>query len=96
MTDGVAIVAGAELVPRKAAKHTVSRLVETGARVLGVVLNRARVRRDSHYYAHYYGHYYGHAYQYEATKVGPRAVAAESRVAAGPSAARPASRRSSG
>jgi capsular exopolysaccharide synthesis family protein len=95
MTDGVAIVAGAELVPRKAAKHTLARLQETGARVLGVVLNRARVRRDSSYYAHYYGHYYGHAYQADGAAAGSRAAADPARALAGAAGPRPLTRRSS-
>ena len=32
---------------------------ETGARILGVVLNRAQIEKHSYYYSHYYGHYYG-------------------------------------
>jgi Mrp family chromosome partitioning ATPase len=62
LTDGVVVVAGAEMVPRKAVAHTVERVAETGARTLGVILNRARVQKHSYYYGRYYGHYYGHYY----------------------------------
>ena len=62
LTDGVIVVAGAEMVPRKAVAHTVERLANTGSRVLGVILNRAQVERHSYYYGRYYGHYYGHYY----------------------------------
>jgi capsular exopolysaccharide synthesis family protein len=59
LADGVILVAGAEMVPRKAVTHTLERLHDTGARILGIVLNRAQVERHSYYYGHYYGHYYG-------------------------------------
>jgi capsular exopolysaccharide synthesis family protein len=62
LTDGVIVVAGAEMVPRKAVAHTAERIGETGARVLGVILNRAQVQKHSYYYGRYYGHYYGHYY----------------------------------
>jgi capsular exopolysaccharide synthesis family protein len=62
LTDGVIIVAGAEMVPRKAVAHTVERVNGTGARTLGVILNRAQVQKHSYYYGRYYGHYYGHYY----------------------------------
>ena len=56
------VVAGAEMVPRKAVLHTLERIHDTGARILGVVLNRAQVDKHSYYYSHYYGHYYGEYY----------------------------------
>jgi polysaccharide biosynthesis transport protein len=62
LTDGVIVVAAAEMVPRKAVLHTLERIHETGARILGVVLNRAQVDKHSYYYSHYYGHYYGAYY----------------------------------
>lgn len=57
--DGVVVVTGAEMVPRAAARHTLERIAASGARVLGVVLNRARLGKHSYYSGHYYGHYYG-------------------------------------
>jgi succinoglycan biosynthesis transport protein ExoP len=62
LTDGVIVVAGAEMVPRKAVLHTLERVHETGARILGVVLNRAQIEKHAYYYSHYYGHYYGEYY----------------------------------
>ena len=62
LTDGVVVVTGAEMVPRKAVLHTLERIHDTGARILGVVLNRAQVDKHSYYYSHYYGHYYGESY----------------------------------
>jgi polysaccharide biosynthesis transport protein len=57
--DGVVVVAGAETVPRPAVRRTLERVAASGARVLGVVLNRARVDLHSHDYQHHYGHGYG-------------------------------------
>jgi succinoglycan biosynthesis transport protein ExoP len=62
LMDGVIVVAGAEMVPRKAVRETLDRIRSTGARILGVVLNRAQVDKHSYYYGHYYGHYYGVRY----------------------------------
>lgn len=59
LSDGVLVVAGAEMVSRKAVLNTLHRVSETGARVLGIVLNRAQVARHAYYYGRYYGHY-GH------------------------------------
>ena len=59
LTDGVVVVVGAEMVPQKAVRYTLERIAETGARILGVVLNRAQIDRHSYYYGSYYGHYYG-------------------------------------
>jgi capsular exopolysaccharide synthesis family protein len=58
-TDGVVVVIGAEMVPRSGVRQTLQRVADTGVRVLGVVLNRAQIKRHSYYYGHYYGHYYG-------------------------------------
>jgi succinoglycan biosynthesis transport protein ExoP len=62
LADGVVVVARAEEVPRKAVMHTLERIHDTGARILGLVLNRAQVERHARYYGHYYGHYYGKYY----------------------------------
>jgi capsular exopolysaccharide synthesis family protein len=67
--DGVVVVAGAEMVPRKAVRLTLERIAESGARILGIVLNRAQVEKHSYYYGHYYGHYYGD-YSHRAKKGG--------------------------
>jgi len=62
LTDGVVVVVGAEMVPRNGVRHTLERVRDTGARLLGVVLNRAQVEKHSYYYGRYYGHYYGRYY----------------------------------
>ncbi len=75
LSDGILVVAGAEMAPRKAVALTLERIADTGARILGVVLNRAQIEKHSYYYSHYYGHYYGRYYG--------RASGAKSRIAAG-------------
>jgi polysaccharide biosynthesis transport protein len=60
--DGVVVVAGAEMVQRRAVQHTIERLGNTGARVLGVVLNRAQITKHSYVFGDFYGHYYGRYY----------------------------------
>jgi capsular exopolysaccharide synthesis family protein len=59
LSDGVVVVAGAEMVPRKAVIHTLERIADTGVRMVGIVLNRAQIEKHSYYYSHYYGHYHG-------------------------------------
>ena len=67
LTDGVITVVGTEMAPQKAVDHTIVRITQTGARVLGVVLNRAETGIQSYYgrYGRYYGHYgYGYGQGY--------------------------------
>lgn len=62
LSDGVIVVAGAEMVPRKAVLHTLERIADTGARIVGIVLNRAQLQKHAYYYSAYYGHYHGKYY----------------------------------
>jgi succinoglycan biosynthesis transport protein ExoP len=60
-TDGVVVVAGAEMVARNAVRLTLERLAATRARVLGVALNRAKIEKYSYYYGgRYHGAYHGY------------------------------------
>jgi capsular exopolysaccharide synthesis family protein len=79
--DGVVVVAGAETVPRGAVRRTLERLGESGARVLGVVLNRARVGRHAHEYQHHYGHGYGAYHGAPAATSAPEIAPLKQRVA---------------
>lgn len=54
LADGVVLVAGAEMASRGAIRESLHRLVVTGARVVGIVLNRARGERHAYYYGTYY------------------------------------------
>jgi len=79
--DGVVVVAGAETVPRGAVRRTLERLGESGARVLGVVLNRARVGRHPSEYQHHYGHGYGAYHGAPAATSAPEIAPLKQRVA---------------
>ncbi len=57
--DGVIVIVGAEMAPRKAVRQTVERLRATGARVLGAVLNRAHLQKNPFDYDDHYGRHYG-------------------------------------
>jgi Mrp family chromosome partitioning ATPase len=70
LADGVVIIAGAEMVPRRAVQHTLERVAATGGRVLGIILNRAQIEKHAYYYGHYYGHYYGRYYGRSAAREG--------------------------
>jgi capsular exopolysaccharide synthesis family protein len=76
--DGVVVVAAAETVPRAAVRRTLERILDSGARLLGVVLNRARVDRHAYDYQHHYGHGYG---GYHEAAVRPDLSPADPRVA---------------
>ena len=78
--DGVVVVAGAEAVPRTAVRRTLERVAESGGRVLGVVLNRARVDLHGYDYQHHYGHGYG-AYHQEPAPPPPEIAPLKQRVA---------------
>jgi capsular exopolysaccharide synthesis family protein len=79
--DGVLVVTGAETVPRAAVRRTLERLAESGARVLGVVLNRARVDRHAYEYQHHYGHGYGAYHRAPAPPAAPEIAPLKHRVA---------------
>lgn len=59
MSDGVVLVARAGRTPAPAIRYAAAQLEQTGARVLGVILNDVDVRRDPEIaWAADYGHYY--------------------------------------
>lgn len=57
LADGTVLVVRAEHVPMRAAALTAERLAQAGARVLGVLLNRAPVDRYRYEYGFHYGRY---------------------------------------
>jgi polysaccharide biosynthesis transport protein len=73
--DGVVLVLAAEGTTRPSIQRSMDQLTSVGGRILGAVLNKVDLRRNSYYYSHYYGEYY-RSYYAEAT--------APARVAAGP------------
>lgn len=52
--DGVVFVVGAEMTARHAAQSALEQLESTNARIVGAVLNRVDVQRNSYYYSQYY------------------------------------------
>lgn len=61
-SDGVIFLIQSRHVSRNLAKKAKQRLLETGAKVLGVVLNKVDVEKENpayHYFAQGYYHYYG-------------------------------------
>lgn len=72
-TDGVVLVVAAERTPRPAIARTVDQLARVGGRIVGVILNRVDLERNSYYYGHYYGEYYRSYYSDAA--VAPRPAA---------------------
>jgi polysaccharide biosynthesis transport protein len=60
--DGVILVAGAEMASRTVVREALQQVAETGARALGVLLNRAHLQKAS-----YYGAYHRARGQYHQT-----------------------------
>jgi capsular exopolysaccharide synthesis family protein len=73
--DGVVLVLAAEATTRPSIQRSMDQLTSVGGRIVGAVLNKVDLRRNSYYYSHYYGEYY-RSYYAEAT--------APARVASGP------------
>jgi capsular exopolysaccharide synthesis family protein len=61
--SGVLFVVGAEMTPRQTAAAAVEQLRSSGAKFVGVVLNRVNVHRHSYYYSPYYKKEYAKYYQ---------------------------------
>jgi polysaccharide biosynthesis transport protein len=73
--DGVVLVLAAEATTRPSIQRSMDQLTSVGGHILGAVLNKVDLRRNSYYYSHYYGEYY-RSYYAEATT--------PARVASGP------------
>jgi polysaccharide biosynthesis transport protein len=56
--DGVVLVVGAEVSTRQAIHRALEQVASVGGRVIGAVLNRVDLERNSYYYSQYYGEYY--------------------------------------
>ena len=66
MVDGVILVVRAGLNSRNAVQRACNELTAVGARIFGIVLNNANMKRDG--YADYQYYYYGYGNEYEAAK----------------------------
>lgn len=59
--DGMCLVLSANEISYKFAQKVKDQLEKTGCRILGVILNKVRIRKNG-YYGRYYGKYYGKYY----------------------------------
>ena len=78
LVEGVILVIGAEVSGRPAIHRAVDQITSVGGKVLGVVLNKVDLERNSYYYGQYYGEYY-RSYYAEGASRQPRAAAEQSR-----------------
>ncbi|MBQ8923531.1 MAG: polysaccharide biosynthesis tyrosine autokinase [Lachnospiraceae bacterium] len=60
--DGMALVLSANEISYKFAQNVKAQLEKTDCRILGVILNKVRMRENGYYYGRYYGKYYGKYY----------------------------------
>lgn len=67
LVDGVVLVLAAEVATKPAVMRAVDQLSSVGAKVIGVVLNRVNLERNSYYYSQHYGEYYRSYYAESAT-----------------------------
>ncbi len=58
LVDGVVLVVGAEIGSRPTVRRAVDQLLNVGSKIVGVVLNKVDLQRNSYYYSQYYGEYY--------------------------------------
>jgi succinoglycan biosynthesis transport protein ExoP len=73
LVEGVILVIGAEVSGRPAIQRAVDQVLGVGGKVIGVVLNKVDLERNSYYYGQYYGEYY-RSYYAEGASRQPRAV----------------------
>ena len=72
--DGVVLVLAAESTTRPSIQRSMDQLTSVGGRILGAVLNKVDLRRNSYYYSHYYGEYYRSYYAEKQEVPRPKAV----------------------
>jgi exopolysaccharide transport family protein len=58
LVDGVVLVIGAEVSGRPHIQRAIDQVLGVGGKVIGVVLNKVNLERNSYYYSQYYGEYY--------------------------------------
>ena len=56
LVDGIAFVIGSEMTQRRHAARALETLTASGARLMGAVLNRVDLKRNSYYYSRYDGY----------------------------------------
>lgn len=71
--DGVIFVIGAEQGTRPGVHRSLDQIGGVGGKIVGVVLNKVDLARNSYYYSQYYGEYYRSYYaEHHEAKAGPR------------------------
>jgi polysaccharide biosynthesis transport protein len=58
LVDGVVLVVGAEVSGRTHIQRAIDQVTSVGGKMIGVVLNKVNLERNSYYYSQYYGEYY--------------------------------------
>jgi capsular exopolysaccharide synthesis family protein len=58
LVDGVVLVVGSEVSARAQIQRAVDQVQSVGGKIIGVVLNKVNLERNSYYYGQYYGEYY--------------------------------------
>jgi capsular exopolysaccharide synthesis family protein len=76
LADGLVLVMAAESTSRPAVQRSVDSVTAVGGKVIGAVLNKVDLKRNSYYYSHYYGEYYRSYYSETPTRAaaGPHPV----------------------
>jgi succinoglycan biosynthesis transport protein ExoP len=78
LVEGVILVVGAEVSGRPTLQRAIDQIVNVGGKIVGVVLNKVNLERNSYYYGQYYGEYY-RAYYAEGSSRQARAAGVEPR-----------------
>jgi capsular exopolysaccharide synthesis family protein len=68
-TDGLVLVVAAESTTRPSIQRSIDQVQSVGGKLVGVVLNKVNIKRNSYYYSQYYGEYYR---SYYSSDQGPR------------------------
>jgi exopolysaccharide transport family protein len=68
LVDGVVLVVGAEVSGRTHIQRAIDQVLGVGGKIIGVVLNKVNLERNSYYYSQYYGEYYRSYYAETAAK----------------------------
>jgi succinoglycan biosynthesis transport protein ExoP len=81
LVDGLVLVMAAEVTSRPSIQRAVDQLQKVNGKIIGVVLNKVNLERNSYYYSQYYGEYYRSYYVEKQAKArgesGPRGVSDE-------------------
>jgi len=72
--DGVILVVASEASSRPAVQRAIDQLAGVGGTVIGAVLNKVDLKRNSYYYSQYYGEYYRSYYSDVDTQKTPAAA----------------------